>query len=363
LIGRAAVAASAGAALLLGSAATGLAAPDQPAAASAPPGPPSTTQALPGLPPPGTQITAADLAGATAQVAQLMAQAQAAQARLETAAARVETLRVQYDRLLMTRYQVGQEFDAAVRRAYENYQPNPFGGLVAGLSLDEAPTTNLAQRNVLGVDRHLVAEVTRAGAAVSGLQQRLERVRRALLGPAGDAESALEQASVILALEEQTYGAQQAALLSAQQAELAQLSAQVTTAVAVTATPGELQTAQQQAPIIRAITAAGPGIPAGYTMTNQGVDGIASWYGPGFIGSPTSSGAPYDPSKLTCAMLLVPLGTVVHVSTGTHAVNCLVNDRGPYVPGRVIDMSEAGAAALDYTGLAEVRVTALRPTS
>ena len=354
LISRAALAASVGAALVIGSAAAGTAAP-------APPGPPSTTVGIPGLPPPGTQISAADLAGADARVAALTATARAAEARLELAAAKVETLRVEYDRLVLTQYQLQRRFDAAVRRAYENYQSNPFGALVEGLSLDEVPTANLAQRNVLGVDRNLVAEVAQVGGEVQRLTAKLDQVRRGLLAPAAQAEAALEQASVILALEQQTYGAQQAALLAAQQAELAQLSGQVTNTVAVTATPGELQTEQQQAPIIAAITAAGSGIPAGYGLTNQVITGIASWYGPGFIGSPTSSGAPYDPQKLTCAMLLVPLGTVVHVSTPTHAVNCLVNDRGPYVAGRVIDMSEAGAAALDYTGLAEVQVTVLQP--
>jgi rare lipoprotein A len=92
--------------------------------------------------------------------------------------------------------------------------------------------------------------------------------------------------------------------------------------------------------------------------------GEASWYGPGFVGRPTASGAPYDPERFTAAMLLVPLGTVVRVSTADgRAVTVLVNDRGPYAGGsdRILDMSAAGARVLGYTGVKQVRIEVLEP--
>jgi len=91
------------------------------------------------------------------------------------------------------------------------------------------------------------------------------------------------------------------------------------------------------------------------------VRGTASWYGPGFVGSPTASGRPYDPERLTCASKELPLGTVLHVQTGGRSVNCLVDDRGPYVADRVLDLSRAASRALGYEGTAEVVAEVLAP--
>lgn len=100
-------------------------------------------------------------------------------------------------------------------------------------------------------------------------------------------------------------------------------------------------------------------LPAGYHPTGQVVTGLGSWYGPGFVGSPTSSGTPYDPEQLTCAMLAVPLGTVVRVTTAAgRTVAVLVTDHGPYEPGRVVDLSMRANRAVDL-GLGAVRVEVL----
>ncbi|MFH1026338.1 MAG: septal ring lytic transglycosylase RlpA family protein [Nitrospirota bacterium] len=72
---------------------------------------------------------------------------------------------------------------------------------------------------------------------------------------------------------------------------------------------------------------------------------IASWYGPEFHGKPTSSGEPFDMYAYTCAHREYPFGTklkVTHASNG-RSVNCLINDRGPFVSGRDIDLSYAAA--------------------
>ncbi len=72
---------------------------------------------------------------------------------------------------------------------------------------------------------------------------------------------------------------------------------------------------------------------------------IASWYGAEFHGRPTSSGETFDMFAYTCAHRDYPFGTrlkVTHVSTGK-SVTCLVNDRGPFVDGRDIDLSYAAA--------------------
>lgn len=89
--------------------------------------------------------------------------------------------------------------------------------------------------------------------------------------------------------------------------------------------------------------------------------GVASWYGPGFAGKPTASGEPFRPGRRTCAHPTLPFGTVLRVErvdTGDR-VRVVVNDRGPFVGGRVVDLSRRAARRLDMLddGLARVELT------
>ncbi len=88
--------------------------------------------------------------------------------------------------------------------------------------------------------------------------------------------------------------------------------------------------------------------------------GIASWYGADFHGKQTSSGEIYDMYQLTCAHNTLPLGTMVMVTNleNGKSVELKVNDRGPFVKGRIIDLSYAAARMLDMheQGTAPVRV-------
>ena len=89
---------------------------------------------------------------------------------------------------------------------------------------------------------------------------------------------------------------------------------------------------------------------AGLLTTGQVVEGMASWYGPGFDGRPTASGAVYDQEGWTVASKELPLGTILLITHNDRAVLALVNDRGPYVAGRVLDLSHAVATALGTVG-------------
>ena len=87
--------------------------------------------------------------------------------------------------------------------------------------------------------------------------------------------------------------------------------------------------------------------------------GIASWYGPGFYGHRTACGQVYTGRGLTAAHKSLPCGTHVRVSTGRRSVEVVVTDRGPYVRGRVIDLSPAARSALGMGGTARVQLTVL----
>lgn len=92
--------------------------------------------------------------------------------------------------------------------------------------------------------------------------------------------------------------------------------------------------------------------------------GIASWYGGRFHGRKTANGEIYDLFKFTAASRTLPLGTYVLVRNEENGkvVTVRVNDRGPYVDGRIIDLSQAAAYKLGMMldGVAMVQVIPLR---
>ena len=94
-------------------------------------------------------------------------------------------------------------------------------------------------------------------------------------------------------------------------------------------------------------------------------EGIGSWYGRKFHGQKTSSGEPYDMYGISAAHPVLPIPSyakVTHLESGRSVV-VRINDRGPFHPGRVIDLSWSAAAKLGYTqqGSARVRVEAITP--
>lgn len=89
--------------------------------------------------------------------------------------------------------------------------------------------------------------------------------------------------------------------------------------------------------------------------------GRASWYGRDkFQGRPTASGEPFDRTLLTCAHPTLPIGSLVKVTNlaNHRSIMVRVNDRGPIVPGRIVDLSYAAAHALGFrrAGIARVRL-------
>ena len=105
-----------------------------------------------------------------------------------------------------------------------------------------------------------------------------------------------------------------------------------------------------------------------FNLSAQGADvfkqeGIASWYGREYDGRPTASGEIFDSSALTAAHPSLPFGTrlVVTNQHNNKSVTVRVNDRGPFVPARIIDVSRAAAELLDMivTGTAPVIIESI----
>lgn len=110
--------------------------------------------------------------------------------------------------------------------------------------------------------------------------------------------------------------------------------------------------------------------PRGYCVSDHGcyrvlasgagyqASGMASWYGRGDAGRPTASGAPFDPDAMRIAHKTLPFGTWVRIrnlSNGREAV-AMVDDRGPFYGGRVMDATPAVAQQLGFYGEGTARV-------
>lgn len=98
-----------------------------------------------------------------------------------------------------------------------------------------------------------------------------------------------------------------------------------------------------------------------YTPRHQpdyDVTGTASWYGDKFHGKPTATGEIYDMHDLTAAHKTLPLNSMLFVTNVENGKTLMVrlNDRGPFIGDRIIDLSKASAQALGITGLGTVRV-------
>jgi rare lipoprotein A len=109
---------------------------------------------------------------------------------------------------------------------------------------------------------------------------------------------------------------------------------------------------------------AGPG---GNKGVRRKPDGLASYYADRYHGRLTSNGERFDIRKMTAAHRTLPFGTRVRVTNQANgrSVTVRVNDRGPFVTGRVIDLSPAAARQLDMlkTGLVPVRLEILGTTN
>jgi rare lipoprotein A len=114
----------------------------------------------------------------------------------------------------------------------------------------------------------------------------------------------------------------------------------------------QLRTARRLALAVVLVLVAGCSRVATAPTPSHPQTGIASWYGPGFHGLQTSSGTVYDQHELTAAHPSLPLGTRVRVTNldTKKSVEVLVNDRGPFAKGRVIDLSFAAAREIGMIG-------------
>jgi rare lipoprotein A (peptidoglycan hydrolase) len=104
-------------------------------------------------------------------------------------------------------------------------------------------------------------------------------------------------------------------------------------------------------------------IPPGLDRTGESFSGEASFYGEEFAGQSTAMGAIFDPALFTAAHRTLPLPSFLHVTYQGRCATVLVNDRGPYIEDRVLDLSEGAATYLGmaHAGVGQVTAEILVP--
>ena len=225
-------------------------------------------------------------------------------------------------------------------------------------------------------ERQLVDGYRSASSEADAEQGRAEEAREELRRTSADLARVQAQLEAVIGAEDARRAAEERQADEARLAELARTSALSRTGSTGPAgtpspngyapspldpqalVPRHREATERQLALMRRIPfgprAPGSPLPAGLRPTGQRVVGNASWYGPGFNGRPTASGAIYDQEAWTVASKELPLGTFLLVTRGDRQVLLLVNDRGPYVGDRVLDLSAAAARALGLGGVGPV---------
>ena len=236
------------------------------------------------------------------------------------------------------RYQ--DALDGYVERAVAAYKSGPVEDLALLLStrtIDDFFTIVEVQRKAATEDQEALAALRSTKEAAERVQEEIDERKQRLLAKSAEVEVIAEQIEARLD--------QRRLVLGELTEDVQRLEEQALAAVADSSDPGRafLDLLQPSGPA--------PGIPDGFAGTGVRFAGVASWYGPGFEGNPTASGDIFDPSLFTAASRDLPLGTWLYVTHAGRGVVVLVNDRGPYIDDRILDLSQAAAEAIGISGL------------
>lgn len=238
-----------------------------------------------------------------------------------------------------------------VARAVEAYKEGPTARVELVLSsktMSELLTIAVAQARAADRDARSFNDLLSAEASVQTKQDEIDSKQIELAATAARINS--------ITSEMQATVNERRAVLDQIIEQITEIEEQARLAAAASASPDETLLAKL------APSGPAPGVPDGFAATGVRFEGISSWYGPGFEGNRTANGDVFDPDLYTAASRDLPLGTWLYVTHGGRGVVVLVNDRGPFIEGRILDLSQAAAEAIGISGLGWIEAEILIKT-
>jgi rare lipoprotein A (peptidoglycan hydrolase) len=243
----------------------------------------------------------------------------------------------------------GRALDRYVETAvavYKAHSPTDSLGLILSAeTYSDLVSLSYAANSAAAAAEKSLHELDRARAETEAITKRVDDRKQRLVAQAARLDAVTGEIEGTLANRKST---------------LAELSKQIKTLEAQARRQAQ-RAADPGNELARLLSGTGPtaGIPDGFVSTGVSFEGVASWYGPGFEGNPTANGDIFDPDKFTAASKELPLGSWLLVQHNRRAVVVYVNDRGPYVEGRILDLSQAAAEEIGISGLGWVRCEVL----
>lgn len=241
--------------------------------------------------------------------------------------------------------------DAVVERVVEAYKGSTTTDRLALVLAAEDVNGAIEAAELTGhaadADAEALQDLLEEQEALEEAQARVDARKQELLAAEAEAETLADEAEAALA--------ERSAVLEELSDEVAQLERQARAAAEAAARPDEAFLD------LLSPTGPAPGIPDDFVGTGVTFEGLASWYGPGFEGNLTASGDVFDSSLYTAASKELPLGTWLHVEYNGRGVVVLINDRGPYVEPRILDLSRGAAQAIgmEHAGVGWVKAEIL----
>lgn len=235
--------------------------------------------------------------------------------------------------------------DVVESRAVEIYKSSTTAGdievLLTARDMSELELIAEVQSAAAVADRSAIDDLEEVSLRTDGAQEELEEKKSTLISAQAEVDtienqiegSLDERQNALTALSDEIEQLQAEALSSALGARRAGYPSNPP------APSGDLATRLEG-------TGPSDGVRPPFTTTGVTFEGEASWYGPGFEGNPTANGDVYDSRLFTAASKTLPLNTYLYIEYRGRGCVVLVNDRGPYVGNRVLDLSRGTAAAI-----------------
>lgn len=298
----------------------------------------------------------------TAQLSTLLGERNALDQSLTSASVNVAVTRIRVDAATRKAEESRQAMSERAREAYKRGSLGQIQFLLGVRTFGQF--LSFAKNLAITFEQDAAAykRFTEAAVAIEAGRTSIEEDKRELTVATKRLETVREEIQVTFDEQQQFLASSKAELAALEAARRrAELAARPSVRSGVSSAVEARRTARQRVLDERLAALLAWTTPARLRSTGIVTTGLSSWYGPGFDGRRSSSGATYHQEQMTAASLVLPFGTLLKVDFAGKSVVVVVTDRGPYIPGRVLDLSAGAAQALALSGVKQVRMEIMTP--